>query len=128
MLLEFVENKVIVDKNPYIQDVKLNVDIMDQLLRLKLKYITPEGLQPIDLAMSFNAPQVSISSASITIKFSGKERIRNIFFQEELSFSLLQKSFHLKGNFGTKFINQKINKISDILDIIKSELTTMIYK
>ena len=125
MLLEIVENKFVVDKNPYIQDVKLNLDVLAKLLRLKLKYITPEGLEPVDLAMSYDVPKVSVSSVSISVKFSGKERIRNISFQEELSFSLLKQSFHLRGNFGKKQIDQKINKASDILDIIRSELTTI---
>lgn len=125
MFLEINENKIIVDKNPYIQDIKINLDAWQQLLRLKLKYITLEGLEPVDLAMSYNIPQVSITSASISIKFTGKELLRNISFQQELSFSLLHKTFQLRGIFGTRNIDQKIARISDILEIIKSQLTTI---
>jgi hypothetical protein len=126
MLLEIDGSRIIIDKNPYIQDLKINIDILQRLLRLKLKYIIPEGLEPVDLAMSYDIPQVSITSASISIKFTGKELLKNISFQEELSFNLVNKTFHLKGIFGTKNINQKITKISDILEIIKSELVTII--
>lgn len=123
MLLEIRENQIILDKIPYIQDVRFNLDVRQQLFRLKLKYITSTDLEPVDLAMKYHIPKISVTSASISICFSGRELIRDISFHEEITFSLFNKTLHVKGNFGTKEINQKVDNIADILNIIKSEVS-----
>lgn len=161
MLLEVNENKILVNKTPWIRDIRFNLDAWQKLFRLKFGYDVPGGVEDVDLAISYGGLQInlnklmsslasnlyyditfkkilspypnlgsaidttpdvhkSLSSASVSINLVGKELLRNISFQLELSLSLVNKKFYLKGNFGGKDINQSITKISDILEIIKT--------
>lgn len=119
MLLEVQNNQILVDKKPFIEDFRINVDPSRQLLRLKTKYVMlNQEQESVDLALAYTKPQISLPL--VVIELTGQELLRNIEFNLTLSFHLLKMRFHIKGRFGGKKIDDQPTGIIDFLKLIKS--------
>jgi len=117
MLLILKDNQVIVDGNPYAENIKINIQWKDRLARVKLIYLTNEPT-PIDLALAFELPKLGISSISLDIE--GQELLRDIYFRINLVFSIVKRRTFVRGTFGTKKIDTTISNVVELLTIIRS--------
>jgi hypothetical protein len=61
MLLEVNDDKVMVDKTPWIHGIRLNLDAWSKELRLKFSYDVPGEVKDVDLAISYSGLQINLN-------------------------------------------------------------------
>ena len=130
MLVELKESRVFVDNQPYAENIKLNMDHKQKLARLKLTYLFSPNREadgePMDIALAFKLPTLSISSMAMV--FEGQELIRDIYFVFNLSFSIIKRKFYVDGTFGGNVIKSTISHPIEVLTIIRSMIHNRISK
>lgn len=123
MILELKENEILVDNDPKIKNVILNLDPRRRLIRVKFHYIGESKGEDIDLALAYDNPKVSLCPPSIKFNIIGKELLRDISFQEDLIYNLLERSFRVivySGGVKSKFdFNNLCDIPKHIVEVIK---------
>jgi hypothetical protein len=116
MLIEF-PNIISVDKNPMVENVKLNIQPESHRLRLKAAYLNGEEKTPVDIVI-FNW-QPKLDRLALSIIIDGREMTTNTNFLLKLKYDVIKRHLTLSGNIGSETIKTNINTAKDFLEIPK---------
>lgn len=116
MLIEFL-NVVSVDKKPFAENFRLNIQPANHQLRLKVTYINGEDKIPVDLVVFNWSPKIEKFTLGISI--DGKEMTTGMNFLVRLSYDVLKRHIKLTGNVAGKDIKFNITSVKDFLEIPK---------
>lgn len=114
MIIEFLD-KVLVDKAPIVENVRLNLKPEKRQLRLKLTHLKGGNKTPIDIVIFNYSP--SIEMLNVALILDGKELNTSNNFRLKLSYDILKRKFKMSGNVTGKEVNYMASNIKDLLYI-----------
>ena len=116
MLIEF-PNTILIDKNPMVENIKINIQPDTHRLRLKATYLNGEEKTPVDIVI-FNW-QPKLDRLALSIIIDGREMGTNTNFLLKLKYDVIKRQLILSGNIGSDDIKSNITNIKDFLEIPK---------
>lgn len=118
MLIEFLKEPILVDSVPVVKNIRLNIAANHQL-RLKATYLQQSGPEDhVDIViLRWTIP--TLDKLSISISIDGKEMLRNLAFSLKLSYDFLHREWSLRGKFGTKAVNTKLESVASLITIVR---------
>lgn len=118
MLIEFLDT-IKVDKAPFAENFRLNIDVKDRKLRCKVTYINNDGEKiPIDLVVYKWA--LNIQTMNPGISFNGKELNTGNDFSIVISYDVLKRQVKVTGTIGWSDISMELKSVKDFLEIPKA--------
>lgn len=119
MLIEFMD-VISVDKKPFAENLRLNVQPKTKQLRLKVTYINDDVKTPVDIVVFKWVPNIEKLSFGITI--DGKELTTETSFVIRLSFDAFKRQLKITGNVSGRDINMTVSNMKNVLEIPKAIL------
>jgi len=117
MLIEFLDT-IQVDKAPFAENFRLNINVKERQLRCKVTYIANDGKKiPIDLVVYRWA--LNFEKLSPGISFDGKELITGNDFSLKVSYDVMKRQVKVNGKIATKDIQLQLKNAKDFLEIPK---------
>lgn len=116
MLIECRNAPITVDKQPFIQDLRLN--IQGHQMRLKAIYVNGDSNIPIDLVVY--KWSVKLDKFQLCIIVDTEELTTKTSAVLKLSYDVLKQRATVSGNIGDKHIKKHITGIKDFLEIPKA--------
>ena len=116
MLIE-IPHMICIDKNPIVEQIRLNIQPKDHQLRLKATYTNDSNSIPVDIVVFKWTPKLDKLSLSLAI--DGKELTTNSDFLIMISYNVIKRHIKLSGNVAGKSIDMTVASIKDFLEIPK---------
>lgn len=118
MLIEFLST-ISIDKKPFAENLRLNVDAKAKQLRLKVTYITNDGNRfPIDLVVF--RWDLSLEKLSLSISFDGREMNTGNDFQIKFMYDVLRKQIKVVGKVSNRDLSIYVKSARELLEIPKA--------
>ena len=116
MLIEFL-NTVMIDKKPFAENVRLNIQPPNKQLRLKATYFDGEDKLPIDIMGKWTNPKIEKLSVSMII--NGIDMTANKDFLLKINYDIFKWQGKVVGKVSGKDVEIQISSIKDLLEIPK---------
>lgn len=117
MIIEFL-NVVMIDKQPFAENVRLNIQPTTKQLRLKATYFDDKGGSiPIDIIGRWTIPK--IEKLSLSMNISGIDMITNKDYLLKINFDIFKWQAKVVGKVSGKDIKIQASSIKDLLELPK---------
>lgn len=116
MLVEFLDI-ISIDKKPFAENLRLNIQPESHQLRLKVTYINGDEKTPIDMVIFKWLPRIEKLNMSIMI--DGKELISKTEFVVKMSFDIFKRQIKISGTVAGQDIKVTIRDFKELLEIPK---------
>lgn len=122
MLIKLPEGPILVDNNPLISDVKINITKQKQA-RIKLVYHHKDGKEnPLDIVIyGFTFPKLN-SVSTVSMDIVGKELISEKDFKLEISYKFLKGIWSINGTYNKHNISHTWKRFQEFMQVVSKIL------
>ena len=114
MLIEFLNNQVVIDKVPLIENFRMNVQPETRQLRVKATYLGVVKT-PVDLVVYKWTP--GIDKFKLAISVNGIEMVSNNKFDVKIYFDIIKRKVKIMGSINNNPIEYDIHNIKEFMEI-----------
>ena len=124
MLIEILDSPVMVDKQPLLKGIRLNIAGNNQY-RIKTTVLNDGNDIPVDLII-YQLAWKGIKNLTANIDINAVEKNTNIRVDVKVSYSIHRKEYSIKGIIGDEQINIKTKNMQEIISSIINIVTQVI--
>ena len=108
------------DNEVVAEDLKANVNAFTRQARIKLNLIgSDDRASPVDLVLSYiSIPHIEAMSR-VVWNIQGDEQVTNKHINLTFGYNFIRSRWSCSGEIGRKTIHEDVNKISDLITLIK---------